>query len=106
MIAYALDGEALAASIVEGQAEPHCANRRLGCAVEQKAMGGMTVERVLLQAVGMVRLALKRMLDAINLIANLMRYRDQLAAGGVDRFEMEVEETQKVSLAGVEHMRR
>src|SRR6266566_4020540 len=102
VIAYALDGEALIDSIVKGQDEPYCAYRRVACAVEQQAMGGMTIERVLLQPVGMIRLALKRMFDAINLIANLLRYRDQLAAGGVDRFEMEVEETQKVSLAGLE----
>ncbi len=105
VIAYALDGEALIDSIVEGQDEPYCAYRRVACAVEQQAMGGMTIEGVLLQPVGMIRLAFKRTLDAINLIANLMRYRDQLAAGGVDRFEMEVEEPQKVSLGGLEQIR-
>src|SRR5258706_6610528 len=68
-------------------------------------MGGMIIELVLLQPVGMIRLAFKGMLDAIDLIANLMRYRDHLAAGGVDRFEMKVKETQKGSLGRLEQIR-
>src|SRR5439155_13192324 len=106
MIAYALDGKTPMDAVVEGQDETHRAHRTVACAVEQQAMGGMIIERVSLQPVGMIRFAFKRMLDAINLIANLMRYRDELAAGGVDRFEMEVEETQEVSLGGPEHRGR